>query len=318
MGNKVQRARGYPQKQEAASELMKRVAIKAPIKKRMEADFSPAEAEEIRQRMRKIEQGQEELERERSEAELERRKKLIQIKKTARELEKGNNSRIIMFPSYTKKKNDVDWHKMGDFSALYYAYRIATRLGRKARIMKDNDKFSKMHSVVSVCSMERLVGQMMLLNEIGGYEKTLDGIHIFHLKQPLSDEEVAVLRNTEQRRLDAMHNVLRPKQADPAVYQAILMVDRQVLPRTSKMERGYYMTIGDSMAKEIHKLTQVYFQYASGYLEGETARKTLLSLVDGLLAGVALLGEVNVWGYDVATSIGENLCHLKQLITEMK
>ena len=96
------------------------------------------------------------------------------------------------------------------------------------------------------------------------------------------------------------------------------MLDRQILPRIGHMEKGYYMAIGDKMAKSVYELTAVYFQFANGYLEVNEAKGQLLNLVEWLLAGVTLLGEVEAWGYDVVTSIGENINNLKRIVMRMK
>ena len=66
------------------------------------------------------------------------------------------------------------------------------------------------------------------------------------------------------------------------------------------------------------EITRTYFDYANEYIGVAEAKMVLLKLVDGLKAGVALLGENNVWGYDVATSIGENVEVLRKAIEKMK
>lgn len=298
--------------------LMEAVAMKAPVKKRMERDFTSAELEKIRKKTQAEEINNPEKTNEEIEMARSRRERVIKIKKIAKEMEKGNKAKIIVFPSYSRNSDKLEWYKMGGFSALYYVYRMADRMGRTAKLMRDTDKFAKMDGIASVRDVEKFLDKAMQLNEFERYEQTLDGFYILYLKKPLTDEEVGVLRRTEEMRHEMMHNVLRPKKADAAVYQAILMLDRQALPRLSKMEKGYYQTIGDTMAKEILEMTKTYFRFANGYIDMKEVKEQLLDLIEGILAGIALLGENNVWGYDVATSIGENTNNLKRLIKEMK
>lgn len=301
-----------------ASDLMKAVAMHAPVKKKIDKDFSPAEAAEIKRNLAIQHAKKEELAKEETPEALTRREKIINIKKWAREIEKTNQDKLVIFPSYSRNSDKLEWYKMADFSAMYYTYRMANRMGRTARIMKDTDKYAKMKAVVSIKNVELIVKQAMQLGDFSRYEKTLDEAYILYLRKPLTDEEVGVLRRTNETRHEMMHNTLRPKRADAAIYQAILMIDRQVLPRISKMEKGYYVSIGDTMAKQIHQITQTYFKFADGLIDAETARKTLLGLIDGLLAGAALLGELEVWSYDVSTVIGENITNLKRLVSELK
>ena len=301
-----------------ATDLMKAVAMKAPVRRKIDRDFPPEVAAEIRQNLREQKAEQTPPALVKAEADRMRREKIIKVKKIARELERGNNSRLILFPSYSRDSDQTEWYKLGNLSALYYTYRMADRMGRSARIMRDTDKFAKMDGIVSIRGIKKFIEQVELLNEFGDHEETLDGIYIFNFKRPLSPEDIAALRRTESERKKMMHNVLRPKRADPAVYQAILNIDRQVLPRTAKMEKGYANTIGNAMAMAILELTEIYFRMAKGYLELELARARLLELVERIKACAALLGENDVWSGDVASSIGVNLVFLEEAIVKMK
>ena len=304
--------------QRPTTDLMRAVALKAPNKRKIEKDFSPQEAAAIKQRAaeRKVAQSPEaksELEAERT-----RRKTIVRIKKIAKELEKNNRSRVILFPSYSRKGDKLEWYKLGELSALYYAYRMADRLGRAARVMKDTDKFAQMHAIVSVREIDKLLEQAMRLGEFESYDETVDGIYILNMKKPLTDEEIGILRRTEAERRERMHNVLKPKRADAAIYQTILTLDRQLLPRINKLSKGYFTVIGATMARQILALTHIYFKYVNGCIDGTTAKVALIDLTEGLLAGLAILGENEVWGYDVVSSIGENVNMLKKLVTELK
>lgn len=302
-----------------ATDLMKAVAMKAPVKKRIDKVFSPEEVAEIYDKIAERKSNAAMQATAKTKEEVARRERTIKVKKQAKEMEKGNQSRLILFPSYSRKKDEVEWYKMGNFSALYYVYRMADRMGRSARLMRDTDKFGKMvEGVASIRNIDKFLAQVARLNEFDEHEVTLDGIYIIPLIKPLTDEEVGILRRTEAERREMMHNVLRPKRADAAIYQSILLLDRQVLPRSNKMPKGYYETIGQSMALGIKELTQVYFAYAEGRISVEQAKSKLLWIIDGLRASTALLGENSVWTYDVATSVGENVAALKKLVSEMK
>lgn len=301
-----------------ASELMKAVAVKAPVKAKIKRDFSQKEQKEINQRIKKAKEQKSEKSAENSPEAIERRKTIVAIKKKAKEMEKGNKSTIILFPSYSRNSDKLEWYKMGDFSAMYYVYRMAARMGRIAKLQKDTDKFWRMDYIASIRGVEKFLELAEKLNVFDGHEKTIDGFYLLHLKTPLTDEEVGILRRTESMRKERMHNVLRPKRADTGIYQAILAIDRQVLPKVCNMAKSYYVTVGDTMAKSIHALTAVYFMFADGRMEASIMRDELLNHVAYLMAGAALLGEVEAWGVDTATAVGENLNELKKMILEMK
>ena len=301
-------------KQKPASDLMKAVALKSPSKAKIRKDFSPEEAREIEQKLRDRKKAADEAEENR-----ERREKIIKIKKLAKEMEKGNQSKVILFPSYSRKSDKLEWYKMGNFSALYYVYRMADRMGRSGKLRPDTDKFAKMHDgVVSIKGVEKFTNQAMRLEEFARSEETLDGMIILHMKSPLSDLEMGILRQSERKRREMMHNVLRPKKADAAVYQAILAIDRQLLPRTAKMPQGYCRVLGDDMARQIASLTEIYFEYADGNIGLDEMKHSILRLINGIRARTVLLGENTVWAYDVSAAVGENIEALKRLIKDLK
>lgn len=302
---------------EPATDLMKEVARKAPVKKKIQKDFTPEEAKEIKQAVDKARPDPNATEVEKLRAQ-ERRKKIVRIKKLAKEMEIGNRSKVILFPSYSQKTDELKWYKMGEVSALYYAYRMADRMGRKGKTQRDTDKFSKMSWIVSINGIEKFLEQAMQLNEFERYEETLDGIYILYLKKPLTDEEVGILRRTEKERKEMMHNVLRPKNADAKVYQTILTLDRQLMPRLAKIQKGYYRTVGDKVAAATVELTEIYFCFADGLIDTARLKAEMLMRINKIRAGLSVLGENSVWGYDVATAIGENVALLRQMIIEMK
>ena len=68
------------------------------------------------------------------------------------------------------------------------------------------------------------------------------------------------------------------------------------------------------MAADIMSLTAIYFCFSDGAIDKKVAGIRLIAAVDSILAGVAIMAEIQIWQYDVATSIGENANTLKQII----
>lgn len=309
------------EKQEPASELMKVIAEKIPSKKKILRDFSPAEQAEIFERIQRgKDAAKKTVENERDNFENEARKELIRkIKRLAKDMEIGNKSRIILFPSYSRNGAALEWYKMGDFSALYYTYRMSERMGRKApTIQKDTDKFYKMRSIVSIRDVDTFIEQAMKLNEFDRHEETADKIQILYLKHALEDDELATLRRTGEMQKEMMHNVLRPKKAAPEMYLTLLMLGRQVMRMVSKLGIIYRYEIGDKVAENTLEMMNTYYDYTGGLIDAETARIEMRRRVYRVRAGMAILGDDDAIRPTQACAIGETVVKIELLIGEMR
>ena len=288
-----------------ATPLMKRVAAKAPNNvKSLKKVFSKEELAEIGRKGK-----DEEAEDTRALKDVQR-EKYRAVKRRVKELEIGNQSQLFAFPSL----GEGGWYKMIEFSALFYAYRLADRMGRKARVMKDSDRFLKAHFVTSLTNIEKFAEDIKNYEEGVTVEIAGDGVYIFTLPKPVPDDEYAALRRTEETRRERLHNTLKPKDMDPAIFSALLMVERQLLPRIKKLEKNYYDMIGKTMAKDIHKILTAYGMLTDGLIERQEVGRIILRYVNSLMAGLILLAELRIWPYDVAALIGENANTLKRLI----
>lgn len=286
-----------------ATRLMKTVAELVPDEKGLKKAFSSDEIAEIRAIISK--RKEENSKEKRARDDLYRK-----IKRQVKTMENGNKSRVIVFPSL---KGEGEWYKMINFSALYYAYELAERMGRSVILRNDNDRHSRGFYVASINGIEKFKQQFEEM-EHPKVDVTEDGIYIFTLKKPLTDDDVGRLRNIEETRRERTHNVFKPKAMAPATYQAILTLVRQLLPRIRKLEKQYYLVVGEKMAADIMSLTAIYFCFSDGAIDKKVAGIRLIAAVDSILAGVAIMAEIQIWQYDVATSIGENANTLKQII----
>lgn len=288
---------------EVATELMKKVAKQTMDMKKMNKVFSDAEIKEI---TTKKDDPDSENDLEKIKDKKERRLKYRKIKRLVKDMEIGNQSRVIVFPSI----GEGGWYKVIDFSAIYYKYRLADRMGRGCKLMNDKDNFAKAFYVASFQDMKSFIEKF---KKIEGTEPELteDGIYIFKLKKPLSDDEVGQLRRAEETRREKTHNVLKPKRMDPATFQAILMLVRQVFPRVKKLEKQDYRVVGENLARDLTEIMMIYFCYADGAIDKKTAGSRLIAAVNKIMAEVAILAELRVWEWEVGVSIGENANNLK-------
>lgn len=293
---------GSPAAKLPATALMKKVAEKAPHVEKMRKAFSKGEINEI---LARVDGGEIISTEERALL----REKYRKIKRQVKEMEAGNQSKVIAFPSLT---NGQGWYKVVEFSALYYVYRLADRMGRKARVYKDTDKFLKCLYSATFQNIDEFRAQFEELAQ-PTLEITKDGVYIFTLKTPLTDDEVGMLRRVEATRREKLHNILRPKEMSPATYQAILMVMRQVTPKVRKLQKQYYFTTGEGMVKDIQLMLALYFDFANGISDRAETGREILKAIDRLFAGLSLLAETQVWPYDVSLMIGENINNVRRL-----
>lgn len=307
------------------SELMKVIAEKVPSKKKILKDFPPEEAqlilEKLEQRKRE-ERAREGIANEDGDASKEveeaRRERIRRIKRIAKEMEIGNRSKVILFPSYSRNSDTTEWYKMGNFSALYYAYRMAERMGKVPKIQVDKDRFSKMHSIVCIRDIDKFVNSAMALGEFERYEITLDDMYVFHLKHELSDVDLALLRKTGAMQKEAMHNVLRSKKASPELYLTILMLGRQVLKATENLHGVYRDGIGNKIMQNAVELLGVYFRFANRMIDIDTAKGEMANLILDIRAGMAILGDVELVTATRICAIGETIVKIESLVKELK
>ncbi len=232
------------------------------------------------------------------------------IKRFVKENEKGNKQKIYVFPTFTG--ND-EWYKVIEFSALYYVYRLAARMGRTARIYNDSDKHSRALFSASFQGIDKFIEQITRLED-PEMEITDDGVYIFTLKHPVTDEELTQLRHMEQIRREKMYNIMKPKKMDAAIFQQILLISRQVTPRAKKLKKEYYNTTGEEMVRDVQNLLALYFDYSEELCERKDALTQAMKIINRMMAGVTVLSENRIWEYDIAVVIGAGIADLKRMI----
>lgn len=312
---------------DGASDLMKVVAEKVPSKKKIEKDFSPAEQAEIYGKIRQNQEKEEEVKKAGSNGEpeedtavtdAERKERAVKAKHFAKELEAENRSKIIIFPSYSRIAEDK-WYKMGDFSALYYAFRMSSRMDRKEpTIQKDKDRFARMKSIVSIRDIDKFVADAMKLEDFRKYEKTLNGVYILYLKKALEDDDVAALYRTSRMKKEMMHSVVRPKKAVPEMYLAILALSRQIMHLTMRLPVVYRFEIGDRVARYMVEIVEIYYEYAGKFREVEDAKREIKMRLIWIKAALAILGEGDTVKPEGVCMIGETILRVEALAEEMK
>ena len=151
---------------EPATTLMKTVAEKAFVESKARKVFSQEEIDEI---LDKKTFGEDLTKQDRAVLRMQYKK----MKSWVKEKEAGNQSQVIAIPSLTDGTDE--FYKVFDFSALYYVYRLADRMGRNATLRIDKDERPKMLYQASIKDIEKFTEQFQEL-ENPTVEKTLEGV----------------------------------------------------------------------------------------------------------------------------------------------
>lgn len=292
------------------TDLMMLVASKAPVPKKMKKAFTEEEVKEILSGNVSFLTEEEKAERE---AKAQFKKDYKRIKRWVLDAEATNRDKLIFFQS----SYEGEFYKALNFSALYYSYRLAHQMGRKSNVMVDTDRFSKALYVASIANINKFVEQYKELEGLKP-EITLDGVYIFPLKKALDDVEVSMLYQTEKTRQEKMHNILKPKQMAPAVYQQILMVIRQLAPRSTKLEKAAidFQSFGNDMLRNLRDILVIYAEFSNGrYSKGETV-DLIFSEIGKIKATLIILGETRKWGAVPLSSLGDKINLLEQLVVK--
>ena len=291
-----------------ATDLMKTVAAAIPVKNKLKKSFSESEIKQILSGQVKFM-----TEEEKQQREAKQKFKIDQkrIKRVVLEMETSNRDKLIFY----KSSFDGRFYKALDTSALYYAYRLADRMSRKCNIMVDSDRFSKALYVATVSGIEKFIKQFEEL-EGGVPDITLDGVYIFPLKNPITDEDLVMLRQTENTKRDKVHNILKPKRMSPAVYQQILMIIRQLAPRSEKLRNDTvnYRMLGDEMLRNLIEILTFYTDYANGVYTRKEMTGLIFRETGKIKAALTILGETRKWGPAPLVAVGNNINILEQLI----
>ncbi|MBQ6127989.1 hypothetical protein IJI69_04910 [Candidatus Saccharibacteria bacterium] len=240
------------------------------------------------------------------------------IKAHAKELERENLSRLIVFPSEVpsaEKKDHRIWYKLGNFSALCYAYELAPRMGKKdVKIFPDKDEnVGRMQYIVSINSLDLLKSRMEKL----GYKdlkEYKDGIVAFDLKHKYTEQDIDIWKSVEKQKQARINEVILPKNAIPAIGGGLINLMQRCLPRLKKLEARYFEVAGKQMGTDIVDMMAVYHTYADGMISAEEAGKKLYYYCNHLLASLEALRETKAFTSTACLDLGIEIANLKDVV----
>lgn len=311
MSGKPQNFEKTKKSDKPATELMKKVAIATGDTKRMKKAFSREEILEIMARRTRKETIT-------SEENGAARSATRANKKWVKAQSAGDYSKLYFYPSYTSADGDV-WYKALDFSALYYSYILAPRMGRTANIYDDRDSYSRSKYIASVKEIDDMAEDFKTLDG-GTVEITLSGIYVFTLAHPQTAEDFARLIRTEEERRDKARNMLRPAKMAPATFKTLVDFIVLITPKIKSLERRDFFSVGEHIIHALEEIMMTYYMYSDGHLSTEETGERILERLNMIKAGMTIMQEMDGWdSVDTAAMLGESLMFFRdQVINDFK
>jgi len=238
-------------------------------------------------------------------------KRYYSAKIIVRELERRNNSQLILFESLGGEPGE--WLKMIGNSALFYRFDIGPRIGKKPVARHDNDL--REHVKGGVVAVHWIDQFAKLLKENGWERHSCDekfGIHIFNLNRKYSTAEIKEFRTQASTQLKQLNELSRPKAEYPDVWYNMLRLASFLPPKVKRMkEPTYRMLFGAPLIEQLCYIFEYYIDMANGGLAVSEAKVKILHAIDKILARITIIAEVEMW--DVA-----DLAKLGDILTELK
>ena len=104
----------------------------------------------------------------------------------------------------------------------------------------------------------------------------------------------------------------------PAVYQQILMIIRQLAPKSEKLkdESINYRIFGTEMLMNLRNIMAIYSDYSNGAYDTSEAGRMILAETGRIKATLVILGETRKWGAVPLASAGNNIEILEKVINK--
>ena len=142
-----------------------------------------------------------------------------EVKQKVKVMEQNNFARLIVFRDYR-----IPWFKAGGNSAIFYAFDLAGRIGKKnVNINVDKDGYATFHDgVVSFHGTKNLIENMRKAG-YGDPKVISDGwILTFDLGHKYDKSEINTMKKVSKERERKFNELILPENAYPRVYYGIL------------------------------------------------------------------------------------------------
>jgi hypothetical protein len=230
-----------------------------------------------------------------------------EVKQKVKIMEQNNSARLIVFRDYR-----MPWFKAGGHSAIFYAFDLAGRMGKKnVNVNVDKDGYATFHDgVVSFHGTKNLIENMRK----AGYNdpKVInDGwILVFDLEKDYSKADVKAMKKVGKERERKFNALVLPENEYPKVYYDILTVIKRIPPNIFKLNPNQRQAFSQVTMLKLVDLHNAYLNLANGKVKVLDGAEEMLEIVTWLQSLTKILLEGRFWEMSVCAPIGQALAEL--------
>ena len=247
-------------------------------------------------------------------------------KKAVFEMEKMNTKYLILFLASSGKidenknggDNDEDnYYYMGGNSAMIFATEIGPRIGRRPRILPDNDPVRTHFSGGMVCirSIKRLEKALAGIDIKRLQTAEQDAIAFFLLPKEYTKDEIKGLAKQQKHVIEEANKLLYPMVLEPRINNMIINIRKMIIRIVKNINHEYRSLICKQTLEPVFKLKDAYTRAIRGTIEEEAAFVEMQLLVDMVADRVGMLQELELIDVLTAIKIGNALATFQEEIT---
>lgn len=228
--------------------------------------------------------------------------------------EKGNTSKIYLYPA--KGKAEDDWYRACGRSMVFYKTLVAPRLGRKAQVMPDPDEEHIIGGgVVAIKQGNRLMEDVIKI----GYtaERVQFGVIIIDIKKDYTEKEIGQMRSVINDELNQVKNIIKPKETFPKLINAVNELLRVMPSKIRKLHESYRDIYAKELMEPLAEMVKIYFRMANGRMEKRDAKLELLRRADDVAGTIYMLDEGGLLSITARARMGENVVRIRSAVEEL-
>ena len=228
--------------------------------------------------------------------------------------EKGNNSRIYLYPA--KGKAEDDWYRACGRSMVFYKALIAPRLGRKAQVMSDPDEEHIIGGGVVAIKHGNIL--MEDVAKLGFMAKRVEfDVIMIDMQKEYSEKEIAQMRAVINDELNRVKKIIKPKEIYPKIINAVNELLRVMPSKIRKLHESYRDLYAKELMEPLTEMVKIYFRLANGRMEKRDAKLELLRRTDDVAATIYMLDEGGLLSITARARMAENIVKIRDAVEEM-
>lgn len=229
------------------------------------------------------------------------------VKKKAIELEHKNKDAVIIFPAV-----DPPWYRAGNLSALIYIFDLAPRMGRKSKILIDDDKAVESFKwSAAIHDKETFIAGMKKI----GYEKYEDlgdGIYRFPLGKTLTRKQIDDYYAQVRQIQDELLALAKVEKSFPKFYGQLIQTLPIVFSKVKRMSPQVREMVGNRLWENMMRVNELYFRIARGKVKSKPGFEKMIEIIEVILDEMVLISDVSIWDPMTAAKMTKIAAELRE------